>query len=146
MLNKVMIIGNLGQDPETRYFPDGGAITNVTLATSEKWKDKNSGEKKEHTEWHKVSFSGRLAEIAGEFLRKGSKVYIEGKLFTRKWEDKEGNTRYSTEIKAFTLQMLGGVEQQQQQQPKPKQSQNNDYKQASQGGEMKEGFSDDIPF
>ena len=105
-INKVILIGNLGQDPEVKYMPNGGAVTNVTLATSESWKDKNTGEQKENTEWHRVVFFRRLAEIAGEYLKKGSKVYIEGKLQTRKWQDQSGNDRYTTEIIANEMQML----------------------------------------
>ena len=106
-INKVMLIGNLGKDPEIRYMPSGDAIANLTLATTENWKDK-AGEKQEKTEWHRVSMFGRLAEIAGEYLKKGSSVYIEGKLQTRKWQDKEGNDRYTTEIVANEMKMLGG--------------------------------------
>ncbi len=105
-VNKVILIGNLGKDPETRYSPNGSAVTNITLATSEFWKDKNTGEQKEKTEWHRVVFFNRLAEIAGEYLRKGSKVYIEGRLQTRKWQDQNGNDRYTTEIVASEMQML----------------------------------------
>ena len=105
-INKVMLIGNLGKDPEIRYMPSGDAIANLTLATTENWKDK-AGEKQEKTEWHRVSMFGRLAEIAGEYLKKGSSVYIEGKLQTRKWQDKEGNDRYTTEIVANEMKMLG---------------------------------------
>ncbi len=107
-LNKVMIIGNLGKDPEVRYIPSGTAVCNVSIATSESWKDKQSGEDKERTEWHNVALFGRLAEVAGEFLRKGSKVYVEGKLQTRKWQDKQGVDRYTTEIHASDMQMLDG--------------------------------------
>ena len=107
-VNKVILIGNLGKDPETRYMPSGSAVTNLTLATSESWKDKQSGEQQERTEWHKVAMFGRLAEIAAEYLRKGSQVYIEGKLRTRKWQDKEGKDRWTTEIVADEMQMLGG--------------------------------------
>lgn len=106
-VNKVIIVGNLGRDPETRYSPDGTAITNISIATTDKWKDKGSGEMKEATEWHRIVFYSRLAEVAGEYLRKGSQVYIEGKLRTRKWQDKEGQDRYTTEIIADALQMLG---------------------------------------
>ncbi|SPE34914.1 Single-stranded DNA-binding protein [Burkholderiales bacterium] len=107
-VNKVILVGNLGRDPETRYSPDGAAMTNVSIATTSQWKDKNTGEKREETEWHRVAFFGRLAEIAGEYLRKGSQVYIEGRLRTRKWQDKEsGQDRYSTEIVADVMQMLG---------------------------------------
>lgn len=105
-INKVILIGNLGQDPEVKYMPNGGAVTNVTVATSESWKDKSTGETKENTEWHRVVFFRRLAEIAGEYLKKGSKVYIEGKLQTRKWQDKDGADRYTTEIVANEMQML----------------------------------------
>jgi len=105
-VNKVILIGNLGRDPEVKYMPNGGAVTNVTVATSESWKDKNTGEQVEKTEWHRVVFFRRLAEIAGEYLKKGSKVYIEGKLQTRKWQDKDGNDRYTTEIVASEMQML----------------------------------------
>ena len=107
-INKVILVGNLGADPETRYMPSGGAVTNLSLATSETWKDKQTGEQKERTEWHKVAMFSRLAEIAAEYLRKGSKVYIEGKLRTRKWQDRDGNDRYTTDIIADQMQMLGG--------------------------------------
>jgi single-strand DNA-binding protein len=107
-INKVILVGNLGRDPETRYSPDGAAMTNISVATTSQWKDKTTGEKREETEWHRVAFFGRLAEIAGEYLRKGSQVYIEGRLRTRKWQDKEsGQDRYSTEIVADVMQMLG---------------------------------------
>jgi single-strand DNA-binding protein len=106
-VNKVILVGNLGKDPETRYMPSGSAVTNLTLATSESWKDKQSGEAQERTEWHKVAMFGRLAEIAAEYLRKGSQIYIEGKLRTRKWQDKEGKDRWTTEIVADEMQMLG---------------------------------------
>ena len=105
-VNKVILIGNLGRDPETRYMPDGGAITNISVATTDVWKDKN-GEKQEKTEWHRVAFFGKLAEIAGEYLKKGSQVYVEGRLQTRKWQDKEGVDKYTTEIVADRMQMLG---------------------------------------
>ena len=98
MINKVILVGNLGQDPETRYGSNGNAVTSISVATSESWKDKNSGEKKEKTEWHRVVFFGKLAEIAGEYLHKGSKVYVEGRLVTRKWQDKSGQDRYTTEV------------------------------------------------
>ncbi|HQX45833.1 MAG TPA: single-stranded DNA-binding protein [Steroidobacteraceae bacterium] len=106
-INKVILIGNLGQDPETRAMPSGSSVTNLRIATSESWKDKQSGEMKERTEWHSVAMFGRLAEIAGEYLRKGSQVYIEGSLRTRKWQDKEGRDRYTTEIIGNEMQMLG---------------------------------------
>lgn len=107
-INKVILVGNLGADPDTRYMPSGGAVTNLSLATSESWKDKQTGEPKERTEWHKVAMFGRLAEISAEYLRKGSQVYIEGKLRTRKWQDKDGNDRWTTEVIADEMQMLGG--------------------------------------
>src|SRR5467141_3579053 len=106
-VNKVILVGNLGRDPETRYNPEGGAITNISIATTDTWKDKASGEKQERTEWHRVVFFSRLAEIAGEYLKKGSQVYVEGSLRTRKWQDKEGQDRYSTEIRGDLMQMLG---------------------------------------
>lgn len=106
-VNKVIIVGNLGRDPETRYMPNGDAVTNIAVATTESWKDKNSGEKKELTEWHRITFYRKLAEIAGQYLKKGSQVYVEGRLQTRKWTDKEGVERYTTEIIADTMQMLG---------------------------------------
>ena len=107
-INKVIIVGNVGGDPETRYMPSGAAVTNLTIATNESWKDKASGERKERTEWHRVAMFNRLAEIAAEYLRKGSQVFIEGKLRTRKWQDKNGQDRYTTEIIADEMQMLGG--------------------------------------
>ena len=107
-INKVILIGNLGQDPETRYMPSGSAVTNVTLATSESWKDKQTGQPQERTEWHRVVFFNRLAEIAGEYLKKGSKVYVEGSLRTRKWQGQDGQDRYTTEIVANEMQMLDG--------------------------------------
>lgn len=107
-VNKVIIVGNLGRDPETRYMPNGDAVTNVAVATTESWRDKSSGEKKELTEWHRVTFYRKLAEIAGQYLKKGSAVYVEGRLQTRKWTDKDGVDRYTTEIIADSMQMLGG--------------------------------------
>ena len=107
-VNKVIIVGHLGQDPETRYMPSGSAVTNFTVATNESWKDKQTGEQKQRTEWHRVSMFNRLAEVAAEYLRKGSQVYIEGKLRTRKWQGKDGSDRYTTEIIADEMQMLGG--------------------------------------
>jgi single-strand DNA-binding protein len=106
-VNKVILVGNLGADPETKYLPSGDAVTNIRIATTDKWKDKASGEMKEATEWHRIAFFGRLAEIAGEYLKKGSQVYIEGSLRTRKWQDKDGQDRYTTEIRADSMQMLG---------------------------------------
>ncbi|RJL47846.1 single-stranded DNA-binding protein SSB1 [Pectobacterium carotovorum] len=110
-VNKVILVGNLGQDPEVRYMPNGGAVANITLATSESWRDKQTGEQKEKTEWHRVVLFGKLAEVAGEYLRKGSQVYIEGALQTRKWADQSGVERYTTEVVVNvggTMQMLGG--------------------------------------
>jgi single-strand DNA-binding protein len=107
-INKVIIVGNLGQDPEIKNLPSGGAVTNISVATTESWKDKQTGQKQDRTEWHRVVFFNRLAEIAGEYLRKGSQVYIEGKLQTRKWQDQNGQDRYTTEIVANEMQMLGG--------------------------------------
>ena len=105
-VNKVILVGNVGQDPETRHMPSGGAVANITLATSESWKDKSSGETRENTEWHRVVFFNRLAEIVGEYVRKGSKLYVEGRLQTRSWDDKDGVKRYTTEIVASEMQML----------------------------------------
>ena len=107
-VNKVILVGNLGKDPEVRYMPNGNAVANITLATSESWKDKTTGEQQEKTEWHRIVMFRRLGEIAGEYLKKGSQVYIEGKLQTRKWQDNSGNDRYTTEIVANEMQMLGG--------------------------------------
>jgi single-strand DNA-binding protein len=140
-VNKVILIGNLGRDPEVRYSPNGGAIANITLATSESWKDKNTGEQVDKTEWHRVVFFRRLAEIAGEYLKKGSKVYIEGKLQTRKWQDKDGNDRYTTEIVANEMQMLdsrGGSASYNQDEPAMSSSQ----PEPTPAGD----FDDDIPF
>lgn len=151
-VNKVILIGRLGKDPETRYMPNGEAVTNVTLATSENWKDK-SGVKQEKTEWHNLVFYRRLAEVAGEYLKKGSQVYVEGKLQTRKWQDKEGRDRYTTEIIADQMQMLGGkstgggYEMADEQQPARQSAA--PAKQAaepSSQGRSFDNFDDDIPF
>ncbi len=107
-VNKAILVGNLGRDPEIRYSPSGAAVANVSIATTDSWKDKNTGEQQERTEWHRVVFFGRLAEIVGEYLKKGSQVYVEGRIQTRKWQDKEGNDRFTTEIVASDMQMLGG--------------------------------------
>lgn len=107
-VNKVILVGNLGRDPEIRYMPNGGAVANVSIATSEQWKDKQTGEQKDRTEWHNVVFYQRLAEVVGEYLNKGSQIYVEGALRTRKWQDKNGTDRYTTEIIASEMQMLGG--------------------------------------
>lgn len=160
-INKVILVGNLGGDPETRYTANGAAITNITVATSESWTDKQSGEKQERTEWHKVVFFNRLAEIAGEYLRKGRQVYIEGSLRTRKWQDQNGQDRWTTEIVANEMQMLGnrgddmgsgsrpqggfrnqGAQQPQQNAPAPQPQQ-----QQAQQPAAEDGFTDDdIPF
>ena len=144
-VNKVILVGNCGQDPETRYTANGSAITNISIATSESWKDKQTGEKQERTEWHNVTFFGRLGEIAGEYLKKGSQVYIEGSLRTEKWQDKQGNDRYTTKVIASEMQMLGGrpggsgdysAPAQQQSKPQP----------ANQPAPVDDSFDDDIPF
>jgi len=106
-VNKVILIGNLGRDPEINYMPSGDAVANVALATTDKWKDKNSGEQKESTEWHRVVFYGKLAEIVGQYVKKGAQIYVEGRLKTRKWQDKDGNDKYTTEIVGDTMQILG---------------------------------------
>jgi single-strand DNA-binding protein len=118
-VNKVIIVGNLGRDPEVRYLPSGDAVANIAVATTDRWKDKATGEMKEATEWHRVSFFGRLAEVAGEYLKKGSQAYIEGKLQTRKYTDKDGVEKYATEIKGETLQLLGSRQDGQQQRQAP---------------------------
>lgn len=107
-VNKVILVGNLGRDPEIKVFPSGDQVANVTIATTDRWRDKNTGENKEATEWHRVVFNGRLAEIVGQYLKKGSQVYVEGSLRTRKWADQSGQERYATEIRADSMQMLGG--------------------------------------
>ncbi|MGB8338988.1 MAG: single-stranded DNA-binding protein [Burkholderiales bacterium] len=151
-LNKVTLIGNLGKDPETRYMPNGEAVTNITMATTETWKDK-AGEKQEKTEWHRVTFYRRLAEIAGEYLKKGSQIYVEGRLETRKWQDKEGKDRYTTEIIASEMKMLGsragmggGGDSSDREGP-PSQGSNKAPAGAAKGGAAKfDDFEDDIPF
>ena len=149
-VNKVIIIGNLGNDPETRTFPDGGSLTNISIATSESWKDKQTGEQQERTEWHRVQFSGRLAEIAAQYLKKGSKVYIEGSLRTRKWQDKQsGQDRYSTDIAARNMQMLDGRSEQGVPQPYAGQQQAPPQQQQAPQQAPPQGmgeFDDDIPF
>lgn len=145
-VNKVIVLGNLGKDPEVKYMPNGNAVANITVATSESWNDKSSGEKKEKTEWHRVVFFGKLAEIVGQYLKKGSKVYIEGKLQTRKWTNKEGADQYTTEIVVDiggTMQMLdppsnnnAPAQQRPAQQQQP----------AQQSAPADDGFDDDIPF
>jgi single-strand DNA-binding protein len=140
-LNKVMLIGSLGRDPEIRYMPNGDAACNLSVATSESWKDK-SGEKQERTEWHRISMFGKLAEIAGQYLAKGSSVYLEGKLQTREWTDKDGVDKYTTEIIADRMQMLGGKEQRHGQQ----QEQRQESQQSRQQRPTADSFDDDIPF
>ncbi|WP_414456272.1 single-stranded DNA-binding protein [Enterobacter quasiroggenkampii] len=144
-VNKVIIVGRLGQDPEVRYSPSGAAFANMTVATSEQWRDKQTGEQKEQTEWHRVVLSGNIAKVAGEYLRKGSEVYLEGKLRTRKWTDQSGAEKYTTEVLVGvggTLQMLGG-KREGESQPKRQNSQPQQSKQAS---EPPMDFDDDIPF
>ena len=146
-INKVIIVGNLGADPETKYLPSGDAVTNIRVATTDTWKDKASGEKKEATEWHRVAFFGRLAEIAGEYLKKGSQVYIEGSIRTRKWQDKDGQDRYSTEIRGDVMQMLGRREGGGEARALPERSES---KAPAAAGAKKPGkfddMEDDIPF
>ena len=144
-INKVILIGNCGGDPEQRSLPSGGAVTNITVATSESWKDKQSGQNQERTEWHRVVFFNRLAEIAAEYLRKGSKVYIEGSLRTRKWQDKDGQDRYTTEIVAAQMQLLdsrnaASAEQLIGQNPPPQNSA------VPRSAPIKDDFEDEIPF
>jgi single-strand DNA-binding protein len=143
-INKVIILGNLGQDPEVRYTASGSAVTNISIATSEKWKDKNTGQDVIKTEWHKIVFFGKLAEIAGEYLKKGSQVYIEGKLQTRKWQDQQNQDRYSTEIVANEMQMLGSKSDNNQSRPPqaPQQPQTQQQPQNS----APQHFDEDIPF
>lgn len=165
-INKVILVGNCGQDPETRYLPSGGAVTNVSIATSETWKDKQTGQPQERTEWHRVVFFNRLGEIAGEYLKKGSKVYVEGSLRTRKWQGQDGQDRYTTEIVASEMQMLdsrtgdqGGYGGQQQQYQQPQQQPQQQYQQPQQQQAPQQpqsapqpaaggfdNFDDDIPF
>lgn len=140
-VNKVILIGNLGKDPETRYMPNGDAVTNVVIATSESWKDKSTGEKKEATEWHRVVFFRKVAEIANQYLRKGSQVYIEGSLKTRKWQNKEGQDQYTTEIVADEMRMLGGKVDSQ-----PRQESAQAEPQKDQTASAPADLSDDIPF
>lgn len=151
-INKVILVGSLGKDPEVRYMPNGGAVANLTMATSESWRDKTTGETKEQTEWHRVVLFGKLAEIAGEYLRKGSQVYVEGALRTRKWTDQSGQERYTTEVSVpqigGVMQMLGGKQEgggggnkpQQQSSPAPQQQS------PSRHNEPPMDFDDDIPF
>ena len=149
-INKVILVGNLGADPETRYTANGAAVTNIRLATSESWRDKQTGENQERTEWHRVVFFSRLAEVAGEYLRKGSQVYVEGSIRTRKWQDQSGQDRYTTEIVANEMQMLGGrggeAESRPQQSSGFRDSQPSEQRQ-SPPSSNDDGFAeDDIPF
>lgn len=148
-VNKVILIGNLGKDPETRYMPNGDAVCNITVATADTWKDKNTGEKKEATEWHRIVFFRKLAEIANQYLRKGAPVYVEGSLKTRKWQDQSGQDRYTTEIVADTMQMLGGKRDGEQSAPRsegaPAQNQQRSAPAQNSGGGFA-GMEDDIPF
>ena len=139
-INKVIVLGNLGADPDARYMPNGNAVTNISVATTDSWKDKESGERMEKTEWHRVVFFGRLAEIASEYLQKGSQVYVEGRLQTRKWEDKEGNDRWTTEIVANEMQMLG------ERISSPSNSNNVSAQKSSSSEFASDDFDDDIPF
>lgn len=144
-LNRAMIIGNLGRDPEVRYMPNGDAVCNINVATTENWKDKSSGERREATEWHRVTLFGKLAEIAGQYLKKGSQVYLSGKIKTRKWQDKDGQDRYTTEIHADEMKMLGGRgESDGSPAPDTQQERREAPKQQSGGGFG--DFDDDIPF
>ena len=148
-VNKVILIGNLGQDPEVKYMPNGNAVANITVATSESWKDKNTGEQVDKTEWHRVVFFRRLAEIVGEYLKKGSKVYIEGKLQTRKWQDKNGKDNWTTEIIASEMQMLdsrGGGSSDFNQAPSAAPSQSSPSQAAPAPAPANNDFDDDIPF
>ena len=148
-VNKVIIVGNLGKDPETRYTASGEAMCNITVATTESWKDKASGEKKELTEWHRISFFGKLAEIAGQYLKKGSQVYVEGSIRTRKWTDKEGQERYTTEIRADEMKMLGSRQGMGAPMPDAGGDSGGDYAPAPRKDKPKPSFDDlgdDIPF
>lgn len=148
-VNKVILVGNLGADPETRYMPNGDAVCNIRVATTESWKDKQSGEKKEITEWHRVVFYRKLAEIAGQYLKKGSQVYLEGRIRTRKWTDKEGQERYTTEIEANEMQMLGRREGMGGGEAAPREAAGNrgaQGKPAAPAGGGFNDFEDDIPF
>ena len=149
-VNKVILVGNVGQDPEVRYMPSGSAVAECSVATSEQWKDKQSGEKQERTEWHKVTFFGRLAEIVGEYIRKGSQIYVEGSIRTEKWQDKSGNDRYTTKVIANEMQMLGGrnsgTSDFNQSAPSRPQQQSAPQQQAPAPAGASADFDDDIPF
>ena len=149
-VNKVILIGNLGADPEVRYMPNGNAVANISVATSEAWKDKQTGEQQERTEWHRVAFFNRLAEIVGEYCRKGSKVYVEGSLRTRKWQDQNGQDRYTTEVIATEMQMLdskgAGIAPAPLSAPSSSSRAQNEAPASSAAPEMAEEFDDEIPF
>lgn len=144
-VNKVILVGNLGGDPEVRYMPNGGAVTNITIATSETWKDKQSGQQQERTEWHRVVFFNRLAEVAGEYLKKGSQVYIEGSLRTRKWQDSNGQDKYTTEVVAAEMQMMGSRSGGQQQGGYQQQAPQQGYQQAPQQQPQQGGYQQPPP-
>ena len=141
-INKVIIVGHLGNDPEIRTMPNGDAVANISVATSESWNDRNTGERREVTEWHRIVFYRRQAEICGEYLRKGSQVYVEGRLKTRKWQDQNGQDRYTTEIQGDVLQMLGGRQDEPKSQSKSQQNKPDPLSAAAE----QDGFNDDIPF
>ncbi len=143
-INKVILVGSVGNDPETRYMPSGGAVTSFSIATNDSWKDKTSGEKVERTEWHQITAFNRLGEICGEYLKKGSQVYIEGSLRTEKWQDKQGNDRYTTKIVAKEMQMIGGKSQQDESQRGQQPSQPQQQSQTAQT--IDDDFDDNIPF
>lgn len=145
-VNKVILIGHLGGDPEVKYMPSGSAVANVSIATTESWKDKNTGEKQERTEWHRVIFFARLAEIVGEYLRKGSQVYVEGRLQTRKWQGRDGKDNYTTEIIATEMQMLGTKPAGFGSGSKSGSGSSGDRPHREEGDSRNEGFDDDIPF
>lgn len=153
-VNKVILVGNVGSDPEVRYAPSGNAFANVSLATSESWKDKQTGQLQERTEWHRVVFSGKLAEIVGEYVRKGSQIYVEGQLRTRKWQNQQGQDQYTTEIvvgMGGTMQLLGGApsegsQQQRQSRPQAPQQRSQQQAQQAQPAPDYDSFDDDIPF
>lgn len=140
-VNKAIIVGNVGQDPEIRYMPSGSAVAELSVATTEQWKDKSSGEKQERTEWHRITFYGRLAEIVGEYVRKGSQVYVEGSIRTEKWQDKQGNDRYTTKIIANEMQLLGGKAQ-----SADDNAQQDNSRSAGGMSAGVDGLDDDIPF
>ena len=146
-VNKVILVGNLGNDPDTRSLPNGGTVASISIATSESWKDKNTGEQQERTEWHRIVFFNRLAEVVAQYLKKGSSVYIEGQLVTRKWE-KDGQTHYTTEVKASEMQMLGGrgVQQDDSGHQGQNQGQDDGSPESQQGNPPKDDFNDTIPF